>query len=400
MNLESLVSILSDASWTSNRDAQPAASQGRTFDDLLSPETRGNGKAAGREAAQRFVSDALVSLAHALRHGEIESQPIWDVLSGREDGEVSRAESTVDTVDATNVPRQGDTGFAEPGALLLLPASQPGGGQLKKSGSVRAALTATFLEVSRAAHQDTQAVALAPVPVVHVDSAEVLPALEQLLTRDSVNASAEGGRVLPAGPRASVSSMLARLGFDVGIEDGSRAELVEQLLRSVPRDGQRESLLFVPMRGFATGFLDQHSRIAASASTKVPGVPSERVTANASQALLAGKESAAPGATQRPVPAGEPLIRSASLPQVQARDGQGVRTAGPRADFLEALQGVLPPRQNFLLLESGERKRLFVRDFFAPADTLRRLGEMARNTLFGMGDVHVVINGEDYGSLR
>lgn len=179
-------------------------------------------------------------------------------------------------------------------------------------------------------------------------------------------------------------------------------DILSETAQEIPVTGESsewQSLYFAPMRAFATGHLDMRvtsggARLGTAAAAGRATVPQPAIALRASrpQAALNAIDQAG---TRAPA---EQAAASSSTPAArQAADS--ARTAAPRSAFYQTIQAVLPPRQNFLLLETGREKRLFVRDYFSPGDTLRHLKGLAQVAPFDLNDLNIIINGKEHGRL-
>ena len=388
MNLESLVSLLTDPQWTSNRMTTASAPQPGTFEDLLAQESaREFRDGLSSNDARRYIDEVLTMLARSLRNGDVVTQPVWQLLHGPDQGarhEHSAVEHSIDAPEKASHLASRSNG---PAGVLILPAPQ----ELSDStASPRGAVTGAFLGFPAGN-------ATAHVPLVQAASSDI-----PRLIKDALTGLATGGL-----QEAPVESQPLSLPNVIGMpgsgptHDEALFGMTEQLDQAGPGQNGVESLFFVPMRSFATGHLDQYSRFGGRPFIQIPATLFRAGTDAAvdrdAQANRGNGPSQSPaGGTRTAAQATHLSPASASSARTSAHT---MRAPALRPDFGETFQGMLPARQNFLVFDTGVQKKLYVRDYFTPTDTLRRLHEMARDSLFDMTYLHVVINGKNYGRL-
>ena len=335
---------------------RPEGSAGQTTVNAAAPETdrfadllSADDGAAGPLPEE--LGATFEDIGRDLADGRIETRPAAAVF----------AELAADA--ASDAPSSGDA-LPIPEAMVVVladPAASPA------ARTVHGALTGAFVEGG-----DVRA-----VPVMHVDAAEpgrVLDAFLAGAALDSVDAAPPG---LPA--------LEAAVPLEIAGQDLSRDD----------------TLLFVPMRAWATGHMDMRLVSGVDAAGTTAGstgraaIRSDIGQVNPTPATIARANAAAPRfvAAEQGMP--QPALPSA----VPARRAADSATASHRRDFYELIQGVLPPRQSFLVLEAGAERRLYIRDYFSPGLTLRQLGRIAAESPFDLRGLNVVINGIDHGRV-
>ena len=417
MNLEALIAMWGQSQGSSGYSGRSPDGQSITqnFVDILDAGTTLPGsESRARPAGDQFLTRALDTFAHQMNRAEISTQPLHELFfpkMARAFGErpgvrfSDAANSRVS--DAAEKPDMD----SKPGAFVIVLA-KPSGTEIfdeEDSRDGRAAITAAF--TGRRSGRDAESVSgiTEPrsadlenyAPIIQVDDSRLPNVLDGVFGGAAALFPDDGE--LPGNvPGAAASGLPAAS----GLQPTSDMMPIEELLHmpvedtSVTGAGEWESLLFVPMAAVASGHLE--NRVAYSAGPAAySGGHGE--TTSSRPSFAAPAQSSASGVRTSSSPRQAVTRGSAvplpSAPQTPVPNRESAVSAVLRRDFYETLQAVLPPRQNFLLLQLGEEKRLFVRDFFSPTDTLRQLGQIAKSSPFDLSDLHVVINGVDHGRL-
>ena len=395
MNFESLVSLLTDPQWSSNRTTPSSAQQSGTFEDfLLSDNTADIRDGVSRDAARQYIDEALTALGQSLRNGHVATQPIWQLFDAS-DSESREERATGDhSIDAPESAAHRAPQSGRPTAILvLLDAQDVSSSQSAAEGAV----TGAFLGLS-AGYVGNEPAGYARIPVVQSTSNDLSQAFEGILA-----GAASGGAEDAAydGSALSLPEVLDTLGYGPAAHNGALLELTEQMRRARLGHDGIESLFYVPIRGFATGHLDQRSRVGSRSFVQVPVTRFKNdVGSTAIKETLGGRSPSTAPPNQGNSRGASHAGHSAAMSTSQTRaNAQAARAPVSRPELAETLQGVLPARQNFFVFETGSQKKLYVRDYFTPAETLRRLNDMARDSLFDMAHLHVFINGKNYGRL-
>jgi hypothetical protein len=174
-------------------------------------------------------------------------------------------------------------------------------------------------------------------------------------------------------------------------------EIVTERLGGLDAGSGWQELAFLLMGLFAHGRLDQRFTFGGSA---VQAGGQQANVATATRAASQGQD-AAPG-NQRPVVAASQTQTAAVVAFGQfsrGADGWLSKTASTHANYERIAAQMLPPRENVLVLTDNGQKRIYVRNFFSPADVmdrLRELDELAQGRLAG---AMLYINGNRAGSL-
>lgn len=421
MNLEALIAMWGQShggfeySSRSLEEQAPA----RDFGEIL--DAASDSEDSVQAAGPQFLERALDAYSQRINRGEVNSQPIQELFFpklARAFG--GQAEARLSSSDAND--SQNPKGEDEPGAFVIVLA-RPSGAEMfdedqhekrKPGAAVTGAFTgrrssresqsnrnetASDSDVGRMAASDAPG---GYVPLVQVDDSSVPTVLDNLLggagSRDGRDLSGE-----PGGNQQGIDALATADAPSMAPVPDSIGELqkLPGELTSVTGDHEWESLVFVPMTAFASGHLENQtihhsapldygsvaqlmrSHPAATPSVGQTAPPVTQLTSFSQRLAAEGSLLAMTSAPTTPTP-----VRESGVAAVLRRD------------FYETIQGVLPPRQNFLLLQLGEEKRLFVRDFYSPTDTLRQLEQIAKSSPFDLSELHVVINGVDHGRLR
>lgn len=158
-----------------------------------------------------------------------------------------------------------------------------------------------------------------------------------------------------------------------------------------------QELVYLLMGIFASGKLDQRLTFGAAEEGSVAAAAPSRATPQSAVHARASQ-----------VPAGQPLVVTAHSANAavavlnglsRSADAWLSETNASKVNYERLTAHVLPPRENVLVLSANGQKRIYVRNFFSPADVIDRLRDLSELSGGLLAGAWVHVNGHPEGSV-